>query len=278
MAPKLRPMRFLISFFLVCLVVLWTGRVLGHGGVAFEEDKCVINIGFLKAHFTAYQPQSRGNKEFCEDIPEVEVAVFVIDYLHDFLKKTPVDFRIIEDVHGFGVFANWEDIERLDDIECVVSMATGCGVTIKDYPHILRHDPVYARRAEQVVHKLVDAVELFTTLPVKLEGRVAVHTPCTMQHSLKLVGAIERLLTEAGAEIVPHRNGHLCCGSAGSYSMLEPERSRHLREDKITCLTANKPEVIVTANIGCQIHLDELLHNLRNLYHLYHRHKSSQYH
>ncbi len=146
--------------------------------------------------------------------------------------------------------------ERLDDIECVVSMATGCGVTIKDYPHILRHDPVYARRAEQVVHKLVDAVELFTTLPVKLEGRVAVHTPCTMQHSLKLVGAIERLLTEAGAEIVPHRNGHLCCGSAGTYSMLEPERSRHLREDKMACLTANKPEVIVTANIGCQLQLD----------------------
>ena len=117
MAPKLHPMRFLISFSLVCLVVLWTGPVLGHGGVAFEEDTCVINIGFLKAHFTGYQPQSRGNKEFCEDIPEVEVAVFVIDYLHDFLKKTPVDFRIIEDVHGFGVFANWEDIERLEDIE-----------------------------------------------------------------------------------------------------------------------------------------------------------------
>ena len=146
--------------------------------------------------------------------------------------------------------------ERLDEIECIVSMATGCGVTIKDYPYILRQDPGYAKRAEQVVRKLVDAVELFTNLPVRLEGRVAVHTPCTMQHGLKLVGGIERLLVDAGAEIVPHRNGHLCCGSAGTYSMLEPDWSRHLRDDKIVCLTANRPEVIVTANIGCQLQLE----------------------
>ena len=117
MSPKLHAMRFLAPFSLACLIVLWNDPVFGHGGVAFEEDACVINIGFLKAHFTGYQPQSRGSKEFCEDIPEVELAVFVIDYLHDFLKQIPVDFRIIEDVQKFGVFANWQDIETLDDIE-----------------------------------------------------------------------------------------------------------------------------------------------------------------
>lgn len=90
---------------------------LAHGGVLIEHDVCVIKIGFLKAHFSGYQPASRGAKEFCEDIPDVGESVFVLDYLHDFLKEMPVDFRIIEDVQDFGVYAKWEDILRLKDIE-----------------------------------------------------------------------------------------------------------------------------------------------------------------
>ena len=78
---------------------------------------CVITIGFLKAHFTGYQPKTNGNKEFCEDIPEVASSVFVIDYLHDFLKIMQVDFRIIRDSNDFGIFANWEDIAGLENIE-----------------------------------------------------------------------------------------------------------------------------------------------------------------
>ncbi len=93
--------------------------LLAHGGVAFEEDNCVLNIGFLKAHFTGYQPKSRGNSEFCEDIPDVGESVFVVEYLHGFLNQIPVDFRIIEDIEGFGVFANWEDIESIKDLEHV---------------------------------------------------------------------------------------------------------------------------------------------------------------
>lgn len=146
--------------------------------------------------------------------------------------------------------------DRLETTDYIVSMATGCGVTIKEYPYILRHDPVYAKRSALVVEKLVDAVELFTSLPVSLTGRVAVHTPCTMQHGLKLQGAVEALLKSGGAEVVPHRDGHLCCGSAGTYSILEPDRSRQLRDKKIKDLVANRPDVIVTANIGCQIQLD----------------------
>jgi hypothetical protein len=77
----------------------------------------VLNIGFLMAHFTGYQPKARGAEEFCEDIPEVGESVFVIDYLHDFMKEMPIDFRIIKDVENFGQYAKWDDVKGLDDIE-----------------------------------------------------------------------------------------------------------------------------------------------------------------
>jgi hypothetical protein len=98
-------------------VGLFSSNTLSHGGVVYDEDVCVLNIGFLRAHFTGYQPETRGAEEFCEDIPEVAESVFVIDYLHDFMKEMPVDFRIIEDVEQLGKYAKWDDIQGLDDIE-----------------------------------------------------------------------------------------------------------------------------------------------------------------
>ncbi len=98
-------------------LMTWCQDATAHGGVGMEDDVCVIKIGFLKAHFTGYQPKSYGTEEFCEDIPEVASSVFVIDYLHDFLKEMQVDFRIIRDVNNFGIFANWDDITGLEDIE-----------------------------------------------------------------------------------------------------------------------------------------------------------------
>ena len=95
----------------------WCQEATAHGGVGMEDDVCVIKIGFLEAHFTGYQPKTYGSQEFCEDIPEVASSVFVIDYLHDFLKEMQVDFRIIRDVNNFGIFANWDDITDLEDIE-----------------------------------------------------------------------------------------------------------------------------------------------------------------
>ncbi len=89
----------------------------GHGGVAFEEDACVIRIGFLQAHFALFQPTVSGSEEFCEDIPAVAESVFVLNYLTDFLREMPVSFRIIEDVENIGVYANWSDIQSLQDIE-----------------------------------------------------------------------------------------------------------------------------------------------------------------
>lgn len=92
-----------------------------HGGVAFEEDLCVINIDFLKAHFTIYQPELHGSDEFCEEIPSVGNTVFVMEYQHEFLKEMPVDFRIIRDTQDFGIYARWEDVQGIADIEAVTA-------------------------------------------------------------------------------------------------------------------------------------------------------------
>jgi hypothetical protein len=102
---------------LFIMIFLFSEPALGHGGVVLDEDLCVINIGFLTAHFTVYQPETRENEEYCEDIPDVAGSVFVMEYLHDFLQQMPVDFRIVRDVNDVGVFARWEDVQAIDDLE-----------------------------------------------------------------------------------------------------------------------------------------------------------------
>lgn len=103
------------------LCMLPSTQAVAHGGVAFEDDRCIINIGFLTAHFTIYQPRSSGSEEFCEDIPAVSETVFVMEYLHDFLREMPVDFRIIRDEQDFGIYARWEDVETISDLEAVTA-------------------------------------------------------------------------------------------------------------------------------------------------------------
>lgn len=88
-----------------------------HGGVAFEGDKCVININFLTAHFTVFQPEDRGSKEYCEDIPDVSRSVFVMEYLHELLEEMEIDFRIIKDVNDVGQYATWDDVLDIVDLE-----------------------------------------------------------------------------------------------------------------------------------------------------------------
>jgi len=92
-------------------------RATAHGGVVLEEDICVIKMGFLSAHFTIYQPESQANEEFCEDVPDVGNTVFVMEYLHESLRAMPLDFRIIRDVTEIGVFARWEDVAAIDDLD-----------------------------------------------------------------------------------------------------------------------------------------------------------------
>lgn len=89
-----------------------------HGGVAFsDDDVCIINIDFLTAHFTIFQPEETKRDEYCEDIPNVSESIFVLEYLHDYLQEMPVEFRIIKDVNNYGFFAQWQDIEAMGDLE-----------------------------------------------------------------------------------------------------------------------------------------------------------------
>ncbi len=153
----------------------------------------------------------------------------------------------------------WPHIEA--GVEAVVVTATGCGVSVKDYGRLLANDPEYADKAQRVSVLYRDLIEI-----VEQEGeglgasenqgrRVAVHTPCTMQHGLGINGRVERLLESVGYEICTVQDAHLCCGSAGTYSMLQPGIATRLRKNKIRALTGDEPDVIATANIGCQVHL-----------------------
>ena len=153
----------------------------------------------------------------------------------------------------------WPHIEA--GAEAIVVTASGCGVSVADYGRLLAADPVYADKAAKVsslYRDLVEIVEIELDTPTQVSakgGRVAVHTPCTMQHGLGLVNRVENLLERCGYEICRVEDAHLCCGSAGTYSMLQPALSAQLRQNKQKALGGDGPDVIATANIGCQLHL-----------------------
>jgi glycolate oxidase iron-sulfur subunit len=148
-------------------------------------------------------------------------------------------------------------------VEMIVMTASGCGVMVKDYGWLLRNDPVYAEKAARVSAATKDisevlvaereALKRLATRPVP--GRIAYHPPCTLQHGQKLSGGVEALLTDAGFELAPVAEKHLCCGSAGTYSILQPDIANQLKARKLGHLQASQPELIVTANIGCLTHL-----------------------
>jgi len=103
-----------LAVFVLCLA--GTGAA-GHGGVVEEDDVCVIRINYLKGHFKIYQPRSEGHRQYCEDLPAATESVFVMEYLHDAMTETPIEFRIIRDVTGKGRFARWEDVAGIDDLD-----------------------------------------------------------------------------------------------------------------------------------------------------------------
>ncbi|GEC95620.1 MAG: glycolate oxidase (Iron-sulfur subunit) protein [Pseudomonadota bacterium] len=152
-------------------------------------------------------------------------------------------------------------------VEAIVVTASGCGVQVKDYGHLLKDDPRYADKAARVSALCRDVAEVLGAEAARLEPllaahaagrprrRIAFHAPCSLQHGLKIRGVVEALLGAAGFELVPVRDGHLCCGSAGTYSLLQPEISRRLRDDKLDALQGGGAESIVSANIGCIEHL-----------------------
>ncbi len=152
-------------------------------------------------------------------------------------------------------------------VEAIVMNASGCGVTVKEYGHVLRHDPDYAAKAERISALTRDISELLPMLMPELKAQIqpealraaglqAYHPPCTLQHGQQLKGGVEKHLGELGFEIKTACNeAHLCCGSAGTYSVLQPELSLQLRDRKLGHLKALDPQGIVSANIGCITHL-----------------------
>jgi len=162
-----------------------------------------------------------------------------------------------------NIDAWWPHIQA--GAEAIVMTASGCGAMVKDYGHLLRNDPKYAERAARVSALTRDLSELLPDFAddlhrlagaVPRDGRrVAWHPPCTLQHGQQIRGKVESLLTRLGVDVRLCADSHLCCGSAGTYSVLQPDLSYKLRDDKLNKLQATSPDAIATANIGCITHL-----------------------
>lgn len=169
-----------------------------------------------------------------------------------------------------NVDAWWPHVEA-GGVESIVINASGCGVTVKEYGHLLRHDPAYAERAARMSGLARDLSELLPdmlpALAERLAGRIdapqallAYHPPCTLQHGQKLRGGVETHLARLGFRLrVARTESHLCCGSAGTYSLLQPEIAGQLRDRKLGALAdacvEEPPAAILSANIGCITHL-----------------------
>ena len=161
-----------------------------------------------------------------------------------------------------NIDAWWPHVER--GCEAIVVTASGCGVLVREYDHLLAQDPLYAERAKRVAALARDPVEIveraWSGLSPSIDrkrtsSRIAFHPPCTLQHGMQIRGVAERLLVDAGFTLLPVADAHLCCGSAGTYSILQPELAERLKANKLHALQASKPDVIATANIGCMTHL-----------------------
>jgi len=148
--------------------------------------------------------------------------------------------------------------------EGIVFSASGCGAMIRDYAQLFADDPAYAHRASRVSAAARDLCELVAAQapalmaalgPLRRRGRLAFQSPCTLQHALGLRGKVETLLEAAGYELCTVADAHLCCGSAGTYSLLQPEIAAELRRRKLAALEAEGPAAIASANIGCLVHL-----------------------
>lgn len=151
----------------------------------------------------------------------------------------------------------------LDEVDAVISTASGCGVTLKDYGRLLGEDADRAAAARRFSDKVMDVGEYLHSLNVRwmvkeARSTVALHVPCTLLHGQRRADYPRLLLESAGFKLTKTPDAHLCCGSAGSYALLEPELSEQLGTNKVTALTVDEPDVIATGNVGCQMHLGGL--------------------
>ena len=155
----------------------------------------------------------------------------------------------------------WPMVEH-GEVEAIVMTASGCGSFVKEYEHHFEEDAGYREKAKRISALTKDLCEVVPEMGVQKKSeplRVAFQSPCSLQHGQQLRGKVEALLSAAGCTLTPVADGHLCCGSAGTYSILQAELSGRLRDNKLAALTeggpAGFPECIATANIGCLTHL-----------------------
>ena len=204
-------------------------------------------------------------------------AARVLDKLGISLVRAPaagccgaVSYHLNAQEEGLGymrrnIDAWWPYIEA--GAEAVVMTASGCGAMVAEYGHLLARDPAYAEKAARVSALMKDISEIINAEKEKLVAlaslasrpsplpKFAFHPPCTLQHGLKIKGQVEKLLIELGFVLSRVPDAHLCCGSAGTYSILQPALSQQLLKNKIAALNSGQPSAIITANIGCQAHL-----------------------
>ena len=143
--------------------------------------------------------------------------------------------------------------------KAIIMTASGCGAMLQDYPRLLADDPIYADKAKRVAAHSLDASEVLSQLPLRKSrptlDRIVFHPPCTLQHAQRLDHHAEQILTRAGYQLQPFADRHLCCGSAGTYSILHTEMANELRQNKLEKLEEQPIELIASANIGCMLHL-----------------------
>jgi glycolate oxidase iron-sulfur subunit len=166
------------------------------------------------------------------------------------------------DVIRRNIDAWWPHLGR--GAEAIVVTASGCGVMVKDYGHVMAHDRAYAEKARTIAELARDPIEIVDAEWPKLApqvksattaAKIAFHSPCTLQHGMQIRGEVESVLRALGFDLTPVADAHLCCGSAGTYAVLQPELAGALKTNKLKALEAGHPAEIVTANIGCMTHL-----------------------
>jgi glycolate oxidase iron-sulfur subunit len=163
-----------------------------------------------------------------------------------------------------NIDAWWPHVEN--GTEAIVMTASGCGLMVKDYGHALKDDASYAGKAARISAltrdlseilsgEILDSARLETFSRIGQGKRVAYHSSCTLQHGQKLGGTVETILRRCGYELTPVADSHLCCGAAGTYTLMQPVLSQQLLDNKLSALQKGKPELIASANVGCQMHL-----------------------
>jgi len=160
-----------------------------------------------------------------------------------------------------NIDAWWPHVEK--GAEAIVITASGCGTMVAEYGHLLAGDPAYADKAKRIselardISQVVAAERgaLAAATQGQAEEKIAFHSPCSLQHGLKIRGVVEAILADAGFRLAHVHDAHLCCGSAGTYSILQPELSQQLLRNKVRNLMGGKPARIATANIGCLAHI-----------------------